>query len=567
MMRVPSHFRSVCQLAFLALWLIAEAAGAQSPAAPPTPVADTPVVHIKSLLGEGLHPKLKWSSFGGYQAFLEQLYGQNAWLPLWVKSGQVTPQAQALVDSLAEADDQGLESADYDANLLKDWLAGAAANPREIASFDVALSLSAMRYLSHLYLGRVNPRTVNFGFNIERKRVDLPNLIQKISQSGRPLDLIHAMEPRLPLYLALKAVLPRYRKLAKDVKTPHFAFPAKFGPGGQDKGVPALRRFLHELGDLEEVKPGMADSTLYDADLAAAVKSFQQRHGLGGDGVIGKGTLAHLNFPLTARLEQIQLGMERLRWLPNEIPGTYLMVNIPSFQLFGFRDGAGFGRHDIQMNVIVGEAANGRNTPAFHADMTYVNFRPYWNVPYKITAKELLPIIQRNPGYLAHNNMEIVAGFGPNAPAYEPSGANIQMLATGALKLRQKPGPKNALGLVKFAFPNHNNVYLHSTPSKGLFQRARRDFSHGCIRVQDPVGLAEWVLKDRGEWNRARIESAMSSGSQKTVTLKQAIPVFLFYSTVLADERGRVGFFEDLYGHDVTLQALLSKGFPYQARL
>ena len=249
--------------------------------------------------------------------------------------------------------------------------------------------------------------------------------------------------------------------------------------------------------------------------------------------------------------------------MPDDIRGLYLIVNIPSFQLYGSRAGEGFGHHDIQMDVIVGEAIGGRHTPVFHSDMTYVIFRPYWNVPYKITAKELLPIIRRNPGYLARNNMELVSNFAPSAMPYEPSLENIEMLSTGALKLRQRPGPKNALGLVKFAFPNNNNVYLHSTPSKGLFQRARRDFSHGCIRVQDPVKLAEWVLMGQGEWTRERIISAMTGESPKTVTLKQPIPVYIFYSTVLADQEGRVGFYEDIYGHDLTLQTLLAKGFPY----
>ncbi|MGX2032218.1 L,D-transpeptidase family protein [Methylocaldum gracile] len=532
----------------------------------PELIPDTPAVHIQSLLKEGTHPKLRWGKFPDYKAQLEQLYYQNGLTPLWLNEGRPTPQAETLVASLAEADSKGLNAADYDAELLGKWLSEfdtTAANPREVASFDVALSLVAMRYVSNLYVGRINPNNIDYGLNVEPKRVDLPNLIQKIAQSQQPAAMIDALEPKFPIYERLKAALPQYQRLAKEMTPVQFSFPAKFSPGDRHKDVPALRHLLLALGDLNEIKQGSAGSPVYGPELAQAVKSFQQRHGLTADGIIGKGTLNQLNFPLADRLRQIQLGLERLRWLPEQIRGNYLVVNIPSFQLFGFRNGSAFGTSDLQMNVIVGESVDGRHTPVFHSDMTYIVFRPYWNLPYKITVKEMLPQILSNPGYLAKNSLELVPNFSPNAPVYEPSFRNIEMLTTGTLKLRQKPGPKNALGLVKFAFPNHNNIYLHSTPSKGLFKKARRDFSHGCIRVEDPVALAEFILADQGEWTRERIESAMTRDKPKTVTLKQAVPVYIFYSTVLADESGTVSFYDDIYGHDLILSDLLAKGFPY----
>ncbi|HYE36056.1 L,D-transpeptidase family protein [Methylocaldum sp.] len=551
-----------------AVTLLAFGSGAVSVvyAEAPELIPDIPATHIQSLVKEGAHPKLRWGKFSDYQAQLEQLYHQNGLAPLWLRAGKPTPQAQSLVASLGEADDKGLNATDYDAELLGKWLSelnATTANPREIASFDVALSLSAMRYVSNLYLGRINPHNIDYGLSIEPKRVDLPHLVQKIAQSQQPAAMINALEPKFPVYERLKAALPRYQALAKETVPVQLSFPAKFGPGDHHKDVPALRRLLHALGDLKEIKPGSAGSQAYGPELAEAVKRFQQRHGLVADGVIGKGTLNRLNFPLVDRLRQIQLGLERLRWLPEQIRGNYLVVNIPSFQLFGFREGSAFGRSDLQMNVIVGESVDGRHTPVFHSDMTYLIFRPYWNLPYKITVKEMLPQILSNPGYLAKNSLELVPNFSPNAPVYDSSLRNIEMLTTGTLKLRQKPGPKNALGLVKFAFPNHNNVYLHSTPSKGLFKKARRDFSHGCIRVEDPVGLAEFILADRGEWTRERIESAMNGTKPKTVTLKQAVPVYIFYSTVLADELGNVSFYDDIYGHDLILSDLLAKGFPY----
>lgn len=558
MMRVHLQFASLLQAAAMAVLLCAARAEAQEP----TP--DTSSTRIQSLLRDGVHPQLRWGNFSDFKAPLEELYRQTGLMPVWIKEGRPTRQAAEMVANLAAAENQGLDPADYDAGPLEHWLkAPELANPKGAADFDVALSLATLRYTSSLYRGRINPRSVDFGFSIDPKKVDLPALVQKIAQSDRPGDIVEAMEPKLPVYQGLKEALARYRALAKDAKPPRLAFPAKFTPGMSHKDIPALRHWLLALGDLREVKPDTAESDHYDPELVAAVKSFQERHGLAADGVIGKGTLAQLAVAPTQRVKQIELGLERLRWLPGDVRGLYLIVNIPSFQLYGSRDGEGFGHHDIQMNVIVGDAADGRHTPVFHANMTYVIFRPYWNVPYQIAAKELLPTIRRNPGYLAKNNLEIVPSYGASTASYSPDGGSLAGLASGTLKLRQKPGPKNALGLVKFAFPNNNNVYLHSTPSQGLFQRARRDFSHGCIRVEDPVRLAEWVLADRGEWTRDKIEAAMQGEKSTTVTLKKSIPVYIFYSTVLADRDGRVSFFNDIYGHDQTLQAILAKGFPY----
>lgn len=549
--------------AMIMLWVLLLSVAFEALALPP--ISDSVSAHIQSLIHEGVHPRLRWSSFPDYQNQLETLYQQNARNPLWINADQPTPQARAVIAHMASADDRGLISADYDADQWVRWSNELTADPKDMASFDVGLSLSLMRYCSNLYLGRINPRRVDFGLNIEAKRVDLPNLVQKIAQSTQSTAMLDDLEPGFPLYERLKRSLVRFRQLQREMPDPQLDLPVKFSPGSSHKDVPDLRHMLYVLGDLPELEESTVDSRVYDRKLVEAVKSLQQRLGLSADGIIGNPTLSQLNVPVADRIAQIQMGMERLRWLPEFIRGPYLMVNIPSFQLFGSRNdaGNGLGHHDIQMNVIVGEAVDGRHTPVFHADMTSVMFRPYWNVPYKISAKELLPLARRNPGYLARSNLELVSGFAPNAPVYEPTPGNIEMLATGALKLRQKPGPKNALGLVKFTFPNNNNIYLHSTPSKGLFQRARRDFSHGCIRVQDPVRLAEFVLEEQGEWTRERIETAMNGGNPRNVSLRQGIGVYIFYSTVLANEQGQASFYSDIYGHDAVLQNLLAKGFPY----
>ena len=529
-------------------------------------VAALPSAPIRELLAKGVHPRLRWGRFPDFQPQLQQLYERNGFNPLWIRDGGPTPQARIIAASLGKANQNGLDPADYDADLLGREVKSVtpATKPREIASLDVALSLSAMRYLSSLYLGRVNPRRANFGFSIEQKKVDLSVLIEKISRSDNPQGLVEGMAPKLPLYGRLKEALARYRTLS-GLEVPAMSFGRKLSPGGHHKDIPALRRYLAAIGDLKEPQAETADSELYDPALVAAVKSFQERHGLATDGIIGKGTVTALQIPTADRINQIQLGLERLRWLPSELLAPYLVVNIPSFELYGSRNGEGLGHQDLKMNVIVGQATSGRNTPVFHADMTYVTFHPYWNVPSTIAAKELVPALQRNPGYLARHNMEIVSGYSARAAVYAPTSQNIARLASGSLRIRQRPGAANALGLVKFAFPNDNSIYLHSTPSKGLFNRARRDFSHGCIRVQEPSKLAEWVLAEEEGWTRKRIESAMAARAPRTVTLKKPIPVYVFYSTVLADEDGRVRFFEDIYGHDRTLAKLLAKGFPYSS--
>jgi len=534
---------------------------------PPPPQPSTPLaLGIQAVLKEGVISKLHFGRMSDFKSQLEALYQPTGYSPLWSKNGKVTSPAQKAIASLFKADDKGLNTADYDAELLDKWVASLntqpSPTPQELASFDAALSLTMMRYASNLYQGRINPRVVDFSLDIEPKKQDLPALLRKLAASEIPEALLTDLEPKLKLYEYLKDALVNYRKLAKEAPTDIIAIPAKFKPGDHHADVPKLRKRLSVLGDLTDADPNDA-SHVYDKPLAEAVKRFQTRHGLTPDGIIGKGTVAQLNVPIADRLKQIQLGLERMRWLPVHIDGRYLMVNIPSFQLFGFHNGSGSDHPDLEMNVIVGEVIDGHNTPIFHADMTYVNFRPYWNVPPSIAKKEYVPLLSRKPGYLASHDMEIVDSFAANATAYSASAGNIQQLANGALKLRQKPGPKNALGLVKFSFPNTNNVYLHSTPSQGLFKRTRRDFSHGCIRVEFPVTLAEFVLKDREEWPREKIEEAMQSDKPKIVTLKTPIPVYIFYSTVLADASGKTMFYDDLYGHDKILGDLLAQGFPY----
>ena len=328
-------------------------------------------------------------------------------------------------------------------------------------------------------------------------------------------------------------------------------------PGEAYAGAAALRARLELLGDLA---PGdhAGAGEVFDADLSTGVRAFQARHGLNADGVLGKGTLAALNVPLTQRIRQISLTLERWRWLvPFKTPP--IIVNIPQFQLFAFRSTEDRVADILQMHVIVGRTFASTQTPVFEGDMRYVVLRPYWDVPYSITRKEMLPKIHANPGYLARQHLELVNGQGDNSPVVPPTPQNLELLAAGKLRLRQGPGEDNALGLVKFMFPNSYNVYLHSTPAHQLFKESVRAFSHGCIRVADPLSLATLVLKDApGDWTREKIEAAMNgTATSLRINLTQPINVLILYATALATEGGPVLFFEDLYGYDKKLERQL----------
>jgi murein L,D-transpeptidase YcbB/YkuD len=280
------------------------------------------------------------------------------------------------------------------------------------------------------------------------------------------------------------------------------------------------------------------------------------------DGIIGKGTFAQLNTTLAERVEQIQLSLERMRWLPAGLDDatTYIVVNIAGFNMFAMRGGRD---HTLDMNVIVGEQFPDRQTPVFAGRMAYIEFSPYWNVPSSIAKRDLIPAIVKDPTELGKRHLEMVRDFSPNALPQEPTAENIQRLQRGALLLRQKPGPHNALGPAKFIFPNSHSVYLHGTPAQGLFARSQRTFSSGCVRVEDPAALAEFLLRGDQAWDEARIEKAMHADSPTRVQLQDPTWVFILYATAWVSDNGVMNFREDIYGHDARLAEELVQGYPY----
>ena len=308
-----------------------------------------------------------------------------------------------------------------------------------------------------------------------------------------------------------------------------------------------FRSRLVLLGDLPAAAPPPAEG-IYSEAMEEGVRRFQSRHGLLDDGVLGRGTIDALNVPLKRRVRQLELTLERLRWLPDFGPGPLIMVDLPVYRLWAFQnlsDQAGKAGAPLEMRVVVGTAVK-TETPLFVGQMRYLEFNPYWNVPRSILDKDILPKIERNPAYLKQNDMETV-----------PPGVGVADLRAGKARLRQRPGPKNSLGAVKFAMPNPMDIYLHSTPARELFERSRRDLSHGCIRVEQPAALAQFVLSGQRQWTADKIQAALQPGPTRHVDLARPIPVVIFYATAIADGDGSPRFAADIYGRDAKLEKAL----------
>ena len=493
---------------------------------------------------------------------LQDVYGRRAFAPLWSTPSGPTPQAIALLDTLATADSYGLRPSDYRDSAATvsgraDGADGGNANWR--AQFDVALSSVVLKFVTDVHYGRVDPVAAGFHIGATRVSLDIAGVFERLAASDDVVQVIASVEPQFFHYTLLKQALARYRLLAARPDLPKLAplpsRPIKAGDPYPDAA--AVRQLLVMLGDLRADEPTAEGELRLDAALVAGLKQFQARHGLTPDGGLGRATYGALTVPPAARVRQIELSLERWRWLP-PFDAPPIIVNIPQYRLFAFQSTTDRAAGLLQMDVIVGKAFPHTRTPVFTEDMRFVIFRPYWDVPRSITEHEELPRIRSNPAYLDKQQLEIVAGPDDSATALPPTAGSLDALAAGELRLRQRPGPENALGLVKFMLPNAYNVYLHSTPAHRLFGESRRAFSHGCIRVSDPVALAAYVLRDTpGDWAPTAIEAAMNGAQPRRVNLAKPVRVMILYTTALATEAGPVLFFEDIYGYDRKLEKLM----------
>lgn len=492
---------------------------------------------------------------------LESLYGVDGGPPLWTDAqGHLTVSARQALHLLRGAADDGLDPEAYRLDLLERLVRlfdGGTTTPEDVTSFDLTMSAGMLRYLRHIHIGRIDPRAIGFRLDVPPDRHDFPAVLRRAIDENRVAELTEQWRPPLRQYQQLRGALMDYRAWSRDASIAIPSVPTQaVKPGDAYAGVRELELLLARVGDVPTPRAPTQRQDLYDGALVEGVKSFQRRHGLDADGVLGSKTMAALRTPLLWRSRQIELALERLRWLPHLADGRLIVLNIPMFRLWAW-DGAAPDALRFGMDVIVGRAIR-TQTPVFVEEMREVIVRPYWNVPRSILRDEIVPRLERDPDYLEREQMELVRSDRDDAPPVRWSTVALRELKAGTLRVRQRPGPHNALGLIKFDFPNAEHVYMHGTPSHALFARTRRDFSHGCVRVADPVALGEWVLQDVPAWNRTRLEAAMVGTRTLRIPLPQPIPVVLFYTTAaVMPEDGALHFADDIYGHDLKLHRAL----------
>ncbi len=502
--------------------------------------------------------------------------------PLWFSGGHPTPQVIAIVSAMRHAEERGLRPADYGIDELLRVIpelagaspaapAGATGLPSnaatqarmDIATADARLTLTISRFVSDLHSGRVDPHEIGYDLDVARPKFDVASTLEMLAHAPSVAAVLDGTEPQFLHYKLLEAVLARYRQLTSHPELNLLPDPGKAAlkPGAPYVGARELRKLLRALGDLRaepsEAASAEGNEVAMGPDLVRALKTFQARHGLKPDGTLGRDTYRALTTPFAERVKQIELSLERWRWLPTRLERPSIIVNVPQFRLFALYTTSDLEQQMLRMDVIVGKSSPLTRTPVFAADMRYIVLHPYWDVPYSIVRRELLPAIRRDPDYIARNDYEIVDGETDASPVQPVTPQTIDKLARGLLRLRQRPGPKNPLGFVKFMLPNSHNVYLHGTSAPALFGDAQRAFSHGCIRVADPMGLLSYVLRDQPEWDRQRIVAQLEHPVPYRITLRTPTRVFILYTTAIAAEDGRALFFRDIYGQDAKLQALL----------
>ncbi|MEO6912046.1 MAG: L,D-transpeptidase family protein [Edaphobacter sp.] len=530
--------------------------------------------NLQALVATKKLPSLRWPNFSDYQTAVTTFYDDRNFELAWTRGGKPTVSALAFIDQFDDAAAKGLNPEDYDASL---WparvqkLAGKSADA--ISVFDVVMTVNVMRYISDLRIGRVNPSHFNFDINVQSKKYNLAEFVSDhvVDATDVP-KLIAGVEPDSEQYRQTEMALGHYLALAKqqqeDGSQPLPAVAKAVTVGERYEAAAELLKRLQLEGDAPADEAGPPEDKpaprVFTKELSEAVKRYQHRHGIEENGKLGPQTVKSLNVPMAERVVQLQSALERWRWLPDQYLNPRLLVNLPEFVLRGYTPDH---KLDFKMKVVVGKVVGQHQTPVFAHMMKYLVFRPYWNVPSSIVKKEIAPHMAADHGYLQSHNFEVTDRKGDVLTSY-----TVKQVAQGGVMVREKPGPKNSLGLVKFMFPNQYDIYLHSTPAPYLFDRSRRDFSHGCIRVQKPADLAVWVLegqldKDKQPWDLEKVQDAMNNGQDNhTVSLKTPIPIVIFYVTGEVEDDGEVHFFDDIYGYDADMQQVLAKGPPYPVK-
>jgi murein L,D-transpeptidase YcbB/YkuD len=479
--------------------------------------------------------------------YLGSFYSRRNYQPAWLSSGgKPLPATDELIKALGEAESEGLRPSDYGCIQLQKLQSAVKQNSvladtKQLVEFDLLFTDSFLTYASHLLSGRVPPHKIDHDWAIKPRSRDLAKILQDtLAGKSTISESLHALAPKGRGYVQLREILHKYRRVEQQGGWPIVREAVR--PGSRGIQVTNLSTRLYASGDLITPEAGKS-IVVYDKALTEAVRRFQKRHGLTETGVVNLSTLRALNISVSQRIRQVELNMERWRWLPDEFGSRYIMVNIPSFKMNVVEN----DKPVMEARVVVGRQE--RQTPTFTANMAYLVMSPKWYVPRSIAVKDKLPQLKRNPYALTGQNIRVYNSAGQQI---DPGQVNWKGVSEGNFnyQLRQDAGPHNALGGIKFMFPNPYNVYLHDTPSRGLFSQSQRTFSSGCIRISNPVELAEYLLKHDPKWNRQTIKAAAVSGKQRIVNLPQQVPVFLLYWTAWIDENGWLNFRDDIYNRD-----------------
>ena len=502
---------------------------------------------LRAVLGHATRPAFVTADSEGARLWklTRAFYERRAYEFAWIDEKHPTSHMDGLIRALKTADREGLDPELYSLSALgarreeaaKGFLRKKGFDAKEAGPLEVFLTYLYMKYASDVADGISDLAHADKTWRIESERFEPLDYLEQALSGNRVAESLADLTPVAPQYTGLRDALAEYRKRASEGGWP--ALPRKFRVkrGETSDRVRLLAGRLAASGDFTASVP-QSGTMPYDDGVVEAVKRFQRRHGLEEDGNAGPGVIAAMNVPVEQRIEQIRLALERWRWLPRNLGDRHILVNIPSYWLEVWDNGS----NPVSMRVVVGRKDT--PTPIFNDRMTHIVFSPYWNVPPTIAQGETLPAVMQDPAFLARNNMEVVDSSGK---VVDPE--SIDLDDPTKYRFRQRPGSGNSLGLVKFMFPNEYNVYLHDTPADSLFARATRSFSHGCVRVEEPVKLAEYLLRNQSDWPKERIAEAMQGGQERTVKLTDPLPVYLGYWTAWITADG-VRFTDDVYGID-----------------
>ena len=501
-----------------------------------------------------------------FYSSLPALYQNQNFKPLWVGENGPRPESYELIEAIQNSYKEGLNPNNYNLKEIDYTLSrikavsssGKLPAPDLLAELDILLSNSFLKYASNLLYGQINPEQINLELIFGEKPVDLNKLLITTVNENKIDESLNGLLPMYPVYGRLKTALVEYKKYEAEGGWKLIPGGSKLRKGSSGGRVTALKERLVVTGELDS---SALESSVFDETLEQAVREYQETTGLYVDGVAGDSTIESLNVPAGERVEQIELTMERWRMLPKSLGSKFVLVNIANYHLYAVED----NKDAVNMRIVVGKPK--WNTPIFSEQMTHIVFNPYWNIPPSIFKDDIAPMIKSDPDYMANRNIEAVGlqmEQAESADETEIASAKEEYLSkvlSGNYRLRQNPGPSNPLGRIKFLFPNKHSVYLHDTPNRGYFQRAQRNFSHGCIRVEKPVDLAEFVLSSDPTWTEEEIQSAMNRGRTQTVELPVPVTVYILYFTAWANEDGSMSFHKDIYGLDQILEnALLQSG-------